>query len=129
MVLEFSMRRLVALALLTLQLWSLAGTALCSAGCVSPRTGGDPDCPDAATMHAAAASAAGVGEVATVSEARVSGVTDCALGAGCSSLVVSAASLTAPEFSSIPSQGSTRWTLILPVSIERSAPPLPPPNA
>ncbi len=123
------MRRLAALALLTLQLWSLAGTALCSAGCVSAASGGDPDCPDAATMHSPATSAVGAGSTVVMAEAKVTGVTDCALGAGCSSLVVNATAISALEFNVSPSQGLARWTLILPVSIERSAPPLPPPNA
>lgn len=123
------MHRLAALTLLTLQLWSFSGTALCSAGCVTPATAGEPDCPDAATMHAPASGPVGAGGATAMAETKVVGVTDCALGAGCSSLVVRAAGLSTPELSVSPSQALARWTLIVPVSIERSAPPLPPPNS
>ena len=124
------MRRLAALTLLTLQLWSLAGTALCSTGCATVTAAGDPDCPDALAMHAAA-SGANVAPTAgtTVAEMKLVGVTDCALGPSCSVIGLTAPAPAAPLGSAIPSPGAPGWAHTAPVTIERSAPPLPPPNS
>ena len=124
------MRRLAALTLLTLQLWSLAGTALCSTGCGAATAAKAPDCPDALAMHLAAtgANAAPTAET-TMAGSKLVGVTDCALGSSCSVIGLTAPAPAAPLVSAIPSPGAPGWALTVPVTIERSAPPLPPPNS
>ena len=123
------MRRLAILTLLTLQLWSLAGTALCSTACGTATAANDPDCPDALVMHAAATGAkAAPAAGTTVAETKLVGVTDCALGPSCSVEGLTAPPPTAPLVSAIPSPGAPGWALTAPVTIERSPPPLPPPN-
>ena len=124
------MRRLAALTFLTLQLWSLAGTALCSTGCGTVTAASDPDCPDALAMHAAATPAiAAPAAGATLAETKLVGVTDCALGPSCSVVGLTAPPPAAPLVGAIPSPGGPLSALTAPVTIERSAPPLPPPNS
>lgn len=115
------MRRLAALSLLMLHLWSLAGAGFCAAGCSSLFGNEAADCADGIV-------ATGPLSPAT-STAQLSSVTDCIVGDSCCTLVVASRVVLVPEYTTFAVASPVVWTPASPIVTERPAPPLPPPNA